>query len=221
MLRLKLFCLITVFLIGFSTASVYEVQNYDKSVVEVKEADESIMKGTGFVYGSEGYIITNNHILVENGVDQDLDIRFNHSSEWIETETLAGDSESDLAVLKPEDLPEGVEGIEISNSTVMEGEKLVIISKRLYSGLVVGGAEVVDLKEDITTIEGVVLNDSIVVDASVRPGDSGSPAVNSEGELVGVVTARDKYSDTAFLIPAYKIKNTLNDVKRTNKARIK
>lgn len=207
--RFWVLCVLTILFVSVSGASEHLHNKYEDSLVAVKETDEGSMKGSGFVYSPDGYIITNNHIVVENGTEQDLEVRFDPSGKWTEVETIGRDPETDLAVLKIEDLPVGVESLQISNSTLRKGQEVEVLGNPLgVEGVLVTG-EIVDTSENVTTKEGVILNQSVVIDASIKPGNSGSPVLFSSGEVIGVVSARNKGRGVGFAIPASTVRTTI------------
>jgi len=207
-------CGLTILFVGLSGASEHGFDQYEESVVSVKEVNESLMRGSGFVYGSEQYIITNNHVVVsEYGSEEDLEVRFNNSGEWVEVKTIGRDPESDLAVLEPDYVPETVESLQISNSTIEIGQKLTIMGNTpASSSVVVVSGTVVDLNQNITTRENVDLNNSAVVSAPIDLGFSGGPTIDYRGNVFGVITARDTNQQVGFIIPASKLTKLLPEL---------
>lgn len=210
--RFWVLCVLTVLCVGFSGASEHAFNEYRDSLVTVKEVDESSMKGSGFVYSPDGYILTNNHIVVENGTEQDLEVRFNGSGDWTEVKTIGRDPETDLAVLKINELPEGIESLQISNSTPETGQSVSILGNPLgVEGVLING-EIVDISENVTTKEGVTLNNSLVIAAAIEPGVSGGPVLVSDGEVIGVMSARNEGDGVGFAIPASTVRDTLPEI---------
>lgn len=207
--RFEVLCVLTILFVGVSGASEHTLAEYRDSLVTVKEANDQLMKGSGFVYSPEGYIITSNHIVVENGIEQDLEVRFNQSGSWTEVKTIGRDPGTDLAVLKVNELPENIESLQISNSTPNLGQSVNILGNPMgVEGVIVSG-EVVDISETITTKEGVMLNSSLVISASIEPGSSGGPVLVSGGDVIGVVSARNEGDGVGFAIPASTLRKTV------------
>jgi S1-C subfamily serine protease len=219
MKRFQILFVLAVFLFaGISGASEHSVKEYKDSLVSVKEKDEGSMKGSGFVYSPRGYIVTNNHVVAENRVEQDMEVRFNETGSWAEVRIIGRDPGTDLAALKIDELPKGAESLRISNSTPKEGEEVSLLgNSRRAEGVIVSG-EVIELGENITTKEGVKLENSIVVSASIKPGNSGGPILVSTGEVVGVISARDKEEKVGFAIPAYTIRSVIPQLIRNQAA---
>ena len=212
--RFGVLCVLAILLVGLSGASEHTFAEYKDSLVTIKEADEHLMKGSGFVYGPEGYIITNNHIVVENGIEQDLEVRFNQSSSWTEVKTIGRDPGTDLAVLKVNELPENIESLQISNSTPKQGQRVSILGNPLgVEGVLLSG-EIVDINENITTKEGVTLNNSFVISADIEPGNSGGRVLISEGEVIGVISVRNEGHGVGFAVPASIVRKTVPQIIR-------
>lgn len=172
----KLFNLAT---IEFLTTSIElskneEVQLYKESVVVVNTESS---KGTGFYFSDEGYIITNNHVIED---EQKITVSFN-DGEIYPAEVISSDEIIDIAILKID-----TEG---KNYPVLEFEEnwepnqsVYIIGNPLYSNFVVNKGNVIGL----TTRQGISM---LAIDAPIYRGNSGSPVINSDGNVIGVIYA--------------------------------
>jgi putative serine protease PepD len=211
MRRFWILYVLIIFSVGISGASEKPVNESKNALVTIKEADEDVMKGSGFLYSSEGYIITNNHVVMsENGSEEDLEVKFNLSGEWIETRTIGRDPETDLAILKLERLPAGVESLQISDKTLREGQNVKVFGRSPKQGEKVVEGEIVDASEDMETREGITLEDAIVISAPIALGNSGGPVLISEGKVVGVISARNKVEGFGFAVPASSVLDTVD-----------
>ena len=137
--------------------------------------------GSAFFVNSDGYAITNNHVI--DGECQE--IRGETKEKKFIFKILATDQQNDIAILKTKDKKNNA-FIRISDES------------RLGEDIIVGGFP---LSEDIQNhnikiTKGIVSAKSgyknnfseIQIDAAIQPGNSGGPVVNSKGELVGVTT---------------------------------
>lgn len=202
---------------GLTGASETTSEEYRKSIVEVKEADEGKMKGSGFIYGQEGYVITNNHVVLENGSKEDLEVRFSGEDAWVEVRIIGRDPETDLAALKLVELPEEVMGLQISNSTLQEGQEVEVLANPLEKQAFVSG-EVIETDENVK-VESIELQNSILVEAPVKPGSSGSPVMVPGGEVIGVISARDVGKEIGIAVSASTLKSVLPKLVSNNSSK--
>jgi 2-alkenal reductase len=145
-------------------------------------------EGSGFVYDSEGHIVTNNHV-----VDQaDRVIVTFYNGLWAEAEVVATDPQSDLAVLKVTP-PQGVElrPLPLAKSgTLRVGHTVVAIGNPfgLEGSMTVGIVSAMGRSFPVGEATGgrYTLPDVIQTDAAINPGNSGGPLLNLAGEVVGV-----------------------------------
>ena len=114
----------------------------------------------------------------------------------LEAEVVGTDVHSDLAVVKVEQLPEGVQPLPLGNSSdVVVGQRAIAIGNPfgLQTTLTVGvvSARGRTLPTGFLSASGGVFSiaDIIQTDAQINPGNSGGPLFNSRGEVIGVNTA--------------------------------
>jgi putative serine protease PepD len=147
--------------------------------------------GSGEVIQSDGYILTNNHV-VQPAVDGGtLEVRFNDGA--MVPATLTGrDAQVDLAVVKVDEtglrpIPEG------NSDNVVVGEPVIAMGSPLgLVGTVTSG--IVSALDRTIEVAGegdqsALLVDAVQTDASINPGNSGGALVNCSGQLVGVNSA--------------------------------
>ena len=152
-------------------------------------SSEGSSSGSGFILSSEGYVVTNYHV-VENATA--IEVITHDGSEY--AATLVGkDSTNDLAVLKVE--ATGLAAATLGSSTdLVIGDMVVAIGNplgELSSTQTVGYVSGIDREvstDSLTTIS------MIQTDAAINPGNSGGPLFNMRGEVIGITTA--KYSGT-------------------------
>lgn len=171
-----------------------------KSSVTIKTKDGH---GSGFIVSSDGYIVTNYHVIAEM---EDLKIILNDKTEY--TPTLARESKLyDLALLKID--AKGFKPMKILATKDVE------IASAVFA---VGTPTVEDLSQTVSKgiISGMRTSESgikfIQTDASVNSGNSGGALTNERGEVLGVVSAKLKgfgIEGVAFGVPAYEILDKL------------
>ena len=141
--------------------------------------------GSGVVVNSDGYILTNNHVV--EGADT-ITVSFKPGEE-IEAELIGIDPPTDLAVLKidpPPNLPTAVLG---DSDRVQVGMTAIAIGNpfALARTVTVGVVSSVNRTIDAETAD--IIFGIIQTDASINPGNSGGPLVNSRSEVIGINSA--------------------------------
>ncbi len=142
--------------------------------------------GSGFIVSSDGYIVTNNHVV--DGADK-IFVNLQGSSgkaDSIEAKLIGSDSETDIALLKIE-TKSALPTLKFGNSDKVEvGEWVLAIGNPFGLGHSVT-AGIISAKD--RDIHVGPFDSFIQTDASINPGNSGGPLVNMEGEVIGINTA--------------------------------
>jgi S1-C subfamily serine protease len=164
--------------------------------------------GSGFVYSEDGHIVTNNHIVAEG---QQFEVVFAGGEQ--RSARLAGsDPDSDLAVLKVDELPPGVAPLPLADPAgVTVGQFVVAIGNpfgeqgSMSFGIVSAIGRSLPSQRELGTGGAYRLPDVIQTDAPINPGNSGGPLLNLKGEVVGVnsaiATVTGSNSGVGFSIP--------------------
>lgn len=143
------------------------------------------VSGSGFIITSDGYIITNNHVV------EDADNIYIILSDGTElnAQVVSTDTFADLAVLKAEGNMPGVAVLGDSDN-LKPGETVIAIGSPLgdFRNSVTAGV-VSALGRTLDTGDGYEMENLIQTDAAINSGNSGGPLVNLAGEIVGVNTA--------------------------------
>lgn len=165
--------------------------------------------GSGFILSEDGYILTNYHV-IEGG--SNITVSF-YDGTTKSAEVVGYDSDNDVAVLKtdaknlhPAELGDS-DDLSVGDTVLIIGNPLGKLSYTLTSGVV--SALNRKLTDDYTAIN------MFQTDAAVNSGNSGGPAFNMDGEVVGIVTS--KYADStieglSFCIPMDDVKDTVSDI---------
>jgi S1-C subfamily serine protease len=142
--------------------------------------------GTGFIIGSDGVIVTNNHVVAGA---QSIEVVFADDRK-MPARVLGKDPSTDLAVVKVDagGLPTAVLG---NSDQLKVGDDVVAIGNALAleGGPTVTRGIVSALNRTITAENGERLEHVLQTDAAINPGNSGGPLVNAAGEVVGINTA--------------------------------
>jgi 2-alkenal reductase len=168
----------------------------NSSVVHIFVFDQNITflmgTGSGFVYDEEGHIVTNNHV-VEGG--EQLEVAFANGERRRAT-IIGTDTDSDLAVIKVESLPAGVQPIPIGDSDAVEvGQFVVAIGNpfgeagSMSVGVISGLGRTLPTQRIADGGGQYSIPQIIQTDAAINPGNSGGPLLNLKGEVVGVNSA--------------------------------
>lgn len=165
--------------------------------------------GSGVIISEDGYIVTNNHVITGgNGITV-----FLNNGDTYNATLVGADDRTDIAVLK-------IEGENLSaakwgvSSTLRVGDYAIAIGNPLgeYQGTVTFGI-VSALNRDIT-IDGETMN-MFQVDAAVNPGNSGGGLFDSNGTLIGIVSAKSSVTTgegLGFVLPIDSIKPIVSDI---------
>lgn len=201
--------------------NLYERAN--PSVVNVEivssfHSDTDIIdsSGSGFVFDTEGHIVTNAHVVREA---EEVMVTFS-SGYVVPAEVVGVDDYSDLAVIKvdPADVP--LVPVPIGDSNLLRvGQRVIAIGNPfgLDGSMTTGIVSALGRSLPSATLldpryQGYNNPSIIQIDAAVNPGNSGGPLLNSDGEVVGINTAirteNGGFQGIAFAVPS----NTLRRV---------
>jgi S1-C subfamily serine protease len=176
-------------------------------------------QGSGFVLNKEGQILTNYHV-IENGqqIQVTLSDKTNHKASIITV-----DKGHDLALLK-------IDAPNLVPATLAETSSGLMVGQRVYaignpfglSGTMTRG--IISSIRSVRGPQGNLIEDAIQTDASVNPGNSGGPLLNSRGEVIGITTmiasnGADQSSGIGFAIPINTAKAVLDDFAKYGRIR--
>jgi serine protease Do len=175
--------------------------------------------GSGFVVSSDGYILTNNHVV--EGAEQ-VTVRLLDRREF-KAKVIGTDPSTDVAVLKID--AKGLPPVALGNSEdARVGEWVLAIGNPLGEGLTF------TVTSGIVSAKGRALQglpgrgqgsiqDFIQTDAAINPGNSGGPLVNVRGEVIGINSAIASetgfYSGYGFAIPINLARTVMNQLVET------
>ncbi len=169
--------------------------------------------GSGVILSSDGYIVTNNHVVQQASK---VRVTLNDKREY-DAKIIGTDPSTDLALLKidEKDLP----FLTFGNSDKLKVGEWVLavgnpfnLTSTVTAGIVSAKARNINILGSQSSIESF-----IQTDAAVNPGNSGGALVNTRGELVGVNAAiasrTGSYIGYSFAIPVSIVKKVVNDLK--------
>ncbi len=166
-------------------------------------------QGSGFLYDAEGHIITNQHV-VEGA--QFIEVDF-PSGLKTEGRVVGVDTDADLAVIKVEQVPEGVTPLPLADSNAVQvGQRAVAIgnpfgeSGSMTLGIVSGKGRSLSDNRSGQSNSRFTSPDIIQTDAPINPGNSGGPLLNMSGEVIGInraiATETGAGSGVGYAIPS-------------------
>lgn len=171
---------------------------------------ESSGSGSGIIIRSDGYVITNQHVI--DGAASVTVILSNN--EEYNAKIVGEDVKTDLAVLKIE--ADGLTAMEIGRSADLEvGETAVAIGNPLgqeFAGSVTAG--VISALNRTMSVEGRQYT-LIQTDAAINPGNSGGALVNNQGQLIGINSIKISSADLeglGFAIPVDDAMNVISEL---------
>ena len=173
------------------------------------EAVQQSRLGSGFVYDTQGHIVTNYHVVSGS---ETVDVTFIDGNTYT-AKVVGSDKDSDLAVLLITDDFSGENLVPIpiaDSSTLNVGDQVIAIgnpfglSDTLTTGVVSQIGRLLPEEQG-----GFSIPNTIQTDAAINPGNSGGPLLNINGEVIGINTAISSstgtYSGVGFAIPSKSI----------------
>jgi len=202
--------------IGDGSDNIGVIQIYNKTRNSVVLIETNTGTGSGWVYDTEGHIITNNHVV--EGVTR-IQVTFQNGA-ILNANLVGRDPYSDMAVLKV-NAPLGLlRPMEIGESSkLLVGEAAIAIGNPfgLANTMTVGIISATG--RQISTVNNYAIVDVIQTDAAINPGNSGGPLLNIEGKVIGMNTAiisnTNDFSGVGFAIPSDTITREIDSLLET------
>lgn len=206
------YLMVTLILISINSSNATNfLPEHSKSIGHLKYVNkqftgEIMNRGTGFLISSDGYILTNEHVVEDydpndSGLLYNLTITFDGRTEYIVKEVYTS-PETDIAVLKinVQDMP--YIDLTNSNKSVDIGEPIfsvgfpLILGKTVTKGIISGNDKTIGSDSIRYLLSDVVIN----------RGNSGGPIFDSNGSFVGISsalhTANGYYMGYSYIIPS-------------------
>lgn len=171
--------------------------------------------GSGVIISSDGFIVTNNHVIEEaDKIEVTLD-----DNRMYTAEVVGVDPTTDLALIKVDD--EGLPFVEFGDSdNVKIGEWVLAIgnpfgtlTSTVTAGIISAKARNINILQDRNNRQ---IEAFIQTDAAVNQGNSGGALVNLKGELVGINTAiatpTGSYAGYSFAVPVSLVRKVMKDL---------
>jgi putative serine protease PepD len=176
-------------------------------------------QGSGFVYDSDGHIITNQHVV--DGATS-ISVRFWNGKTY-EAELVGSDPSTDLAVIKVDAPASQLTPLTLADSNAVGvGDNVVAIGSPFGLENTVTSGIVSALHRQMTSPNGFSIDDSIQTDAAINHGNSGGPLLDTEGQVIGVNAQIESDSGgndgVGFAIPSNTVKSIVSELISTGKA---
>jgi putative serine protease PepD len=200
---------------GNSVTDVYHKAN--ASVVEItvtisgnaaQGSGTAQAQGSGFLYDTSGHVVTNQHV-----VDGAGSIRVRFANGTTTGATVVGtDPSTDLAVLKLDSTPSGVQPLTLADSSaVVVGDEVVAIGSPFGLENSVTSGIISALDRSMQAPNGFTINGSIQTDAAINHGNSGGPLLDMNGRVIGVTAQIESDSGgndgVGFAIPSNTVRS--------------
>lgn len=195
---------------------VYNAVN--PSVVSISVYNASGTSGSrasGIIYTSDGYILTNDHIYSE--VTSPYFLVTTYDGKEYKAEFIAGDSRTDMAVLKinANDLTPAVIGdsdsLQIGESVVALGYSADSSNGSIYTQ---GTISANGVRVSLSNSSSFTMK-MLQIDAAINPGNSGGPIVNMYGQVIGVTSSKivsEQYDMVGYAIPSVTAKKVADSL---------
>ena len=174
-------------------------------------------QGSGFIVDNQGHILTNNHV-VDNA--QTVEVTLWNKKKFKAT-VIGVDHVHDLALLQIHGAQD-LQPATLADSThLVVGQLVYAIGNPFgFSGTMTRG--IISAIRSVQLPSGNRIEDAIQTDASVNPGNSGGPLLNSHGDVIGITTViasnpnggADQSAGIGFAIPISTAKAVLEDFMR-------
>ena len=178
--------------------------------------------GTGVIVSSDGYILTNKHVV--SGASE-ITVVLDDGTIYEDVEIAALDSLNDIAFLKIDGVTD-MNAAKLGDSkTIQVGQQVIAIGNALgeyqnsvTSGIISGTGRSVTASDSNGSMTET-LSDMIQTDAAINSGNSGGPLVNAAGEVIGINTATSTSAENmGFAIPISSVKGMLAQLVESGKA---
>lgn len=186
---------------------------YGDSYRYFNQPREQVASGSGVIISSEGYIVTNNHV-INNA--KEIEVVLNDKRVY-NAKILGADPTTDLALLKID--AKDLSALKFANSDEEKvGEWVIAVGNPFNLNSTVTAGIISAKGRDINLLTNPHAIESFIqTDAAINSGNSGGALVNIEGDLIGINTAiqsqTGSYSGYGFAIPSNIVKKIIKDLK--------
>src|SRR3954452_20418858 len=179
--------------------------------------------GSGFVVSSDGYIVTNAHVVENNGGTIKAKVG---DGKQLDAKLVGQDASTDLALLKISST--GLKPLALADSSgVQVGDPAYAIGNPFGLDRTLTVGVVSALQREIDSPNGFSIDDVIQTDAAITPGNSGGPLFNAAGQVIGVNSQIESAGSSSsgeagnvgigFAIPSDTVRNVVAQLMKSGK----
>ncbi len=183
---------------------------------------ERIGAGTGFLVSTDGYLVTNKHVVDDDQAEYTVILNDEaHRDQKVTAKILAQDPANDIAILKIDKtgLPfldfGDSDRLQVGQTAIAIGYSLGEFENTVSKGVISG------LRRSITAggsrSRPEQLDDIIQTDAAINPGNSGGPLLDIAGNVVGVNVAMAQAQSIGFALPGNLVREVYGQVRTSGK----
>jgi putative serine protease PepD len=170
-------------------------------------------QGSGFVYDSQGDIVTNEHVV--DGA-RSISVRLWNGATY-PAKLVGSDASTDLAVVRVDAPSSVLSPLHLGDSSKLAvGDGVVAIGSPFGLENTVTSGIVSALHRQMSSPNGFTIDDSIQTDAAINHGNSGGPLLDSEGDVVGVTSQIESDSGgndgVGFAIPSATVESVVSQL---------
>ncbi len=204
-------------LVKATTPSVVTVKSWVKKTNPFgREIPEAQGVGTGFVYDTKGFLLTNHHVIEDA---HEIIVKFADGKE-LAARVVGADKPTDIAVIKVDQ--DGLPALVLGDSAALEvGDWVVAIGNpfglehTVSAGILSAKGRT---RDDVQGLDPAGYFNFLQTDASINPGNSGGPLLNLAGQVVGINAAvRANANNIGFAIPMEMVVQLLPTLLRDGK----
>jgi serine protease Do len=181
--------------------------------------EQQVGGGSGFFVSSDGYIVTNNHVVSDNDATYSVQT---HDGKKYNAKVLARDETFDVAIIRIEGDKfsylsfANSKDVKVGQTAIAIGNALAEFQNTVSTGIVSG------LYRSITASDGAgsteQLSEVIQTDAAINSGNSGGPLLDIRGNVIGINTAIETNAQNiGFAIPSNIVSSIVESVKKHGK----
>jgi len=177
-----------------------------------QEPQVRVGTGSGVIVNSEGYIVTNNHVIADA---DDIEVTL-HDNRTYKATVIGTDPSTDIALIQIKE--KGLPALAFANSDDAKVGEWVLavgnpfnLNSTVTAGIVSAKSRNINILDDQNAIEAF-----IQTDAAINPGNSGGALVNLEGGLIGINSAiaspTGAYAGYGFAVPSNLVSKVVEDL---------